>query len=82
MYIFMEHVTTVKLFKNGNSQAVRLPKAFRFEGDEVVIYRQRGKVILAPKSGQWEDFFAAETKAESNFLVGRKDAPPQSRQIF
>ena len=78
----MEQVATVKLFKNGNSQAVRLPKSFRFEGDEVVIYRQCGKVIIAPKSGQWEDFFSNNLRAGSDFLVDRRDAPPQPREIF
>jgi len=41
---------TAKLFKNGRSQAVRLPREFRFEGNEVVIRRNpaTGEVILAP----------------------------------
>lgn len=42
----MEHIETAKLFKNGNSQAVRLPMEFRFEGSEVLIYREGNKVIL------------------------------------
>ena len=40
--------TTAKLFKNGRSQAVRLPKEFRFEGDEVSIRRVDGGVLLEP----------------------------------
>lgn len=47
-----------KLFKNGRSQAVRLPKAFRFEGTEVRIRKQGEKVILEPiKKTQWPDGF-------------------------
>ena len=47
-----------KLFKNGRSQAVRLPKAFRFEGTEVRIRKQGEKVILEPiKKTQWPDNF-------------------------
>ncbi len=78
----MEQVSTIKLFKNGNSQAVRLPKSFRFEGDEVIAYRQAGKVILAPKSGQWNDFFANKLCVSSDFMTGRGDTPPQPRKIF
>jgi len=42
-------MTTAKLFKHGGSQAVRLPKAFRFEGSEVTIEKQGDTVILKPK---------------------------------
>ncbi len=42
-------MTTAKLFQHGGSQAVRLPKAFRFEGSEVVIERRGEEVILKPK---------------------------------
>ena len=42
---------TAKLFQNGRSQAVRLPKAFRFEGvSEVLIERDGDRVILSPAS--------------------------------
>jgi len=48
-----------KLFKNGSSQAVRLPAAFRFEGDEVFIRRnsETGEVILSSKPTTWDGFF-------------------------
>lgn len=42
-------MTTAKLFMHGGSQAVRLPKAFRFEGTEVVIEKHGDTVILKPK---------------------------------
>lgn len=41
---------TAKLFRHGGSQAVRLPKAFRFEGAEVMIERQGDSVVLRPRS--------------------------------
>lgn len=41
-------MTTAKLFRHGGSQAVRLPKAFRFEGTEVVIEKRGDEVILKP----------------------------------
>lgn len=42
-------MTTAKLFRHGGSQAVRLPKAFRFEGNEVEIERRGSEVVLRPK---------------------------------
>jgi antitoxin VapB len=54
---------TAKLFKNGRSQAVRLPKAFRFDGDEVYVKRDGKSVVLIPKGkpreNPWKDFFEA-----------------------
>src|SRR5205085_869001 len=53
---------TAKLFKNGRSQAVRLPKEFRFEGEDVYVRRVAGGVMLSPKEpakGEWQDFFDA-----------------------
>ena len=45
-------MSTAKLFRNGRSQAVRLPKEFRFEGEEVSIRRQGDSVILEPVKGR------------------------------
>ena len=41
-------MSTAKLFRNGRSQAVRLPKEFRFEGEEVSIRREGDRVVLEP----------------------------------
>jgi len=51
-YILSYTMTVAKLFKNGRSQAVRLPKEFRFEGDEVNIRRSGKRVILEAKKRQ------------------------------
>ena len=40
---------TAKIFKHGNSQAVRLPKEFRFDDDEAIVKRSSGGVLLLPK---------------------------------
>ncbi len=57
----MKKTQTAKLFKNGSSQAVRLPIDFRFNGDEVYISRDEatGDVVLSnrPDVGAWKDFF-------------------------
>ena len=50
--------STAKIFKNGRSQAVRLPKAFRFKSTEVTIRREGTKVILEPlEKSEWPDGF-------------------------
>jgi len=65
-----------KLFKNGRSQAVRLPAAFRFEGEEVYIRRDpaTGDVILSAKPRSFGRFFAALTEgaAPGDFLNARE----------
>jgi antitoxin VapB len=48
-YILSYTMAVAKLFKNGRSQAVRLPKEFRFQGNEVNIRRSGKRVILEPK---------------------------------
>lgn len=47
---------TAKLFVNGSSQAVRLPKEFRFMGNEVYVQKVGETVILVPKDKVWETF--------------------------
>ena len=50
---------TAKLFMSGNSQAVLLPKSYRFSGDEVVIKRLGNAVVLLPKENPWQVMFDA-----------------------
>jgi antitoxin VapB len=77
---------TAKLFANGRSQAVRLPAEFRFEGSEVYVRRDpsTGDVILSRRPESWTDFFAFLKTVEvpRDFLLDRKDAPPQKRELF
>ncbi|HEX4028714.1 MAG TPA: AbrB/MazE/SpoVT family DNA-binding domain-containing protein [Terracidiphilus sp.] len=80
---------TAKLFRNGRSQAVRLPKEFRFEGTEVEIRRDpvTGEVVLAqphPQSARslqdWFDLFDSLDIAEDIFE--RETAMPTERDLF
>lgn len=75
---------TAKLFTNGRSQAVRLPAAYRFEGDEVFIRRdpETGDVILSRKPTDWDGFFAARAGADvpADFLAaGEREQGRQER---
>jgi antitoxin VapB len=77
---------TAKLFRNGRSQAVRLPAEFRFSGSEVYVRRDpaTGDVILSRRPESWEDFFALTESLQipDDFLSTRRDAPPQKRKLF
>jgi antitoxin VapB len=72
---------TARVFKSGNSQAVRLPKEFRFETDEVEILRRGNDVILREhKKGLADAFDALASMSEDFFSEGRHDPPPQERE--
>lgn len=71
---------TAKLFKNGESQAVRLPKEFRFTGDEVFIKRVGSAVVLLPKSKSWDTLIASLSKFSPDFMEERDQPPHQERE--
>jgi antitoxin VapB len=81
---------TAKLFKNGRSQAVRLPREFAFEGAEIFIRRDpsTGEVILAPKPeplpASWLNRFAAWDSLDLPGEEGleRDQSPPVERDFF
>ena len=77
---------TAKLFRNGRSQALRLPAEYRFDGSEVYIRRdpETGDVILSRRPDAWQDFFelADQAGVPDEFLRDRQDAPPQKRKLF
>ena len=66
-----------KLFMNGRSQAVRLPKEFRFAGSEVLISKEGQNIILSPRPPSWDAFTPLPSE---DFMETREDLPPQSRQ--
>jgi antitoxin VapB len=79
-------VRTAKLFRNGRSQAVRLPAEYRFEGSEVFVRRDvsTGDVILSRRPDSWKELFKLMDAGgvPEDFLAKREDAPPQERNIF
>ena len=69
-----------KLFKNGRSQAVRIPKEFRFEGSEVYIEKDGDRVVLSPKSNSsWREFFEDPRRLSDDFSVEPRDMPAEER---
>ncbi|MBI5185285.1 MAG: antitoxin [Nitrospinae bacterium] len=78
----MEEERAAKLFANGRSQAVRLPKKFQFKGNRVYIHKEGDSVVLSPRPCSWKDFFEDRQTASDDFLARREDMAPQSREVF
>lgn len=74
---------TAKLFKNGNSQAVRLPKAFRIPGKEVKIFKNGNQIILEPIETTWDPLFESLSEFPDDFMKnGRNQPAMQERESF
>ena len=73
---------TAKLFKNGGSQAVRLPQSCRFTGDEVYVNRVGEAVMLIPKNAKWKSMIDSLSLFTDDFLEERNgDLPLEKREI-
>jgi len=71
---------TAKLFKNGRSQAVRLPKEFRFDGTQVFIKRVGNMVVLIPEQGSWQTLFDSLEQFSDDFMETRNQPEQQVRE--
>lgn len=67
--IYLASMQTAKLFPNGQSQAVRLPKEYRFEGDRVYIQRVGEAVVLLPYHRGWQVLFDSLGQFSADFAV-------------
>jgi antitoxin VapB len=73
-------VKIAKVFKSGNSQAVRIPKEFQLKSDEVEIRRRGDVLILRPKAHSWASLVDSLTDFTDDFLAeGRRQSPVQKR---
>lgn len=71
---------TAKLFQNGQSQAVRLPKEFRFEGEEVFIKKSGNVVMLIPTAHSWDSLLGSLEKFTPDFMPERAQPQQQVRE--
>ena len=85
----MPETRIAKLFKNGSSQAVRLPAEFRFDADEIFATRddRTGDVVLSDRPGAkvWRDFFEMmrSVNVPDEFMSDRPmNLPPRERSLF
>jgi antitoxin VapB len=74
-------MATARVFRSGNSQAVRLPKEFRLNCKEVEIFRRGDEIVLREKAEDLVRAFEVLAGLPDDFLPeGRNDAPPQERR--
>jgi antitoxin VapB len=72
-----------KVFKSGNSQAVRLPKEFQFACEEVEIFREGSNLVIRERTKNLGKALKLLTQMSDDFFSeGRKDIPPQDREFF
>ena len=76
-----------RVFMSGRSQAVRLPKEFRFDTDRVVIRREGRHVVLSPMFKDWDDYFRNSTPLPDDFEeilveMRREELPLEEREPF
>ena len=73
---------TTRVFKSGNSQAVRIPKEFQFDVDELEIFRRGEEVVLRKKQDNLSDVMDIFAAFSDDFMEGeRVDPPPQERDF-
>lgn len=71
-----------KVFKSGNSQAVRLPRDYRFKSDEVEIFKRDDEVVIREIPRNLKQAYDLLTNLPDDFMKeGRKDIPPQKRKF-
>jgi len=70
---------TAKLFQNGKSQAVRLPKEFRFDSDRVYVKKMGNAVILLPYGAPWQSLVDSLYLFSGDFMETRTQPPTQQR---
>ena len=75
-------VKTAKIFQNGQSQAVRLPKEFRFDDAEVFIKKSGNVVTLIPLTDSWDSLFSSLKKFSSDFMIERDQPEMDKRETF
>ena len=75
-------MNTAKVFLNGRSQAVRLPKDFRFDAKEVYINKIDNIIMLMPKNNPWTNMMNSLDKFTDDFMAKRNQPKTQKRKLF
>ena len=71
---------TAKIFQNGQSQAIRLPKEYRFRGTKVYVKRMGNAVVLLPEHDSWQPLVDSLSMFSDDFMAERNQPPPQVRE--
>lgn len=70
---------TAKVFTNGHSQAIRLPKEYRVQDNEVFVKKYEDMVILIPKNSIWTTFLSGLNSFSDDFMADRRQPEGQTR---
>jgi antitoxin VapB len=73
---------TAKIFENGKSQAVRLPKAYRLKGKEAYITKIGDAIVLLPKHDKWDSLILSLDKFSEDFMLKRNQLELEKREDF
>ena len=79
IYPLTPPMDTARLFQSGRSQAVRLPKDYRFHGSEVVVKHFGNGVLLLPMDDPWQTLTAGLAAFEPGFVITREQPDEQIR---
>jgi len=71
---------TASVFQNGSSQAIRIPKQFRFKDDKVEIKKIGKYIVLVPIAGSWDSLFNSLDKFSDDFMTERNQPEIQARE--
>ena len=80
-YSLSRTMDTVELFTDGHSQAIRLPKEYQFEGNEVFIKKVGNLVILFPHHEPWQELLDSLSQFPDDFMVEREQPEQQVRKV-
>ena len=70
-----------KVFKTNRSQAVRLPKDFQLQTDEVFIRKEGQDIVLSPRSRSWADYLGSSRVATPDYMDNVEELPVQEREL-
>ena len=80
MYVRGVRVKIAKVFKSGNSQAVRIPKEFHIDDEEVEIRRKGRAIVLEPRKRSWTSLFDSLDKFTDDFMADGRNQPPVQKR--
>jgi antitoxin VapB len=73
---------TAKIFKNGKSQAIRLPKEYRFQGSKVYVKQVGNAVVLIPEQDSWQTLIESLEQFSDDFMLERQQPPQEREGVF
>jgi antitoxin VapB len=73
---------STKIFQSGNSQAVRLPKEYRFQGERVFLKKVGNAVMLIPEHDSWHSLFESLDLFSDDFMMQREQPEQQREDLF